>query len=207
MIEPFWQESVVVMPEYGAEATTHADSALWADTVRQIVAVYADGGVFRPRRCEAGSWAWVGADCEDRRLVYQRGWLTATGMLRDGVTNNLSEFAAVLKALETMARHVPGWSGRVCSDSEMTIGRFSAGWRMMGVPKTWHMRMRAALDSLGRLEFVLLKGHPLASELAAGFGRNRNSERVYPVSHHQVLCDTLCTRTIQEWGLASGTQR
>lgn len=183
------------------------DSEAWQLAVRSVTSVYADGGVFRPRRCEVGTWAWVGADRDDRRRLYQYGWMEARGVLQAGVTNNLSEFAAMLRALEAMAGAVPGWSGRACTDSEVTLGRFCDGWRLTGVPRSWERRMRVALGQLGDVEFVLLKGHPTQEELASLEQVGRRGDRTYPVSRHQVLCDSLCTRLLNEWAQLSGATR
>jgi ribonuclease HI len=204
MTDAFWQESVVAMHEPERDIVVDPSDQVWRRALLRTSDLYADGGVLRGERCEAGSWAWVAADRDGRRMASQRGWMTATGALSDGVTNNISEFAAMLKALEAVVKHQPGWSGRMSSDSDITIGRFSRNWRLSGIPHTWQRRMRQALENLGNLEFVLLKGHPTAVELQQGFGTNDRSGRRYPVSEHQVLCDRLCRQTIREWSTAHG---
>jgi ribonuclease HI len=207
-VPAFWQESVVSLT---ANADAYIDipsepgGIFWSVAMQQVTALYADGGVYRPRRCEAGSWAWVAADWRGRRVAYQRGWMGAQGVLRDGVTNNQAEFAAMLRALESVAEVVPGWSGFMCSDSEVTRGRFRDGWRLAGIPNSWVRRMHAVRDRLGDIEFLLLKGHPTQAELAEG--KVAKGGRELLVSEHQVFCDALCTRTLNEWGAASGIPR
>lgn len=84
-----------------------------------------------------------------------------------------------------------GWSGQVCTDSLLTIRRFSnpetAG--LAGIPDDWRRRMARVLGRLGALEYVLLDGHPTRAQLAAGVGKRGNK-----VSEHQVFCDEECTR-------------
>lgn len=183
------------------------ESELWLMSLRMVTTLYSDGGVFRPRRCEAGSWAWVGVDSEGTRVAYQTGWLSQRGVLDGGVTNSISEFAAMLRALEVIGRAVPGWCGRMASDSEVTIGRFRSGWRLSGIPRGWETRMLHALDRVGDVEYVLVKGHPNRAEILTGVGTRARSGRSYPVSEHQVFCDDLCTRMLDEWGKAHGVAR
>lgn len=95
----------------------------------------------------------------------------------------------------------------MCSDSEITRGRFRDGWRLTGIPYSWERRMNRVLEQLGDVEYVLLKGHPTLAEIEVGEGVRKRSGRWYPVSRHQVLCDTLCTQTMNEWGKLSGVIR
>lgn len=183
------------------------DDPLWIDAMQRVTTLYCDGGVFRPRRCEVGSWAWVGADNQGRRVAYQRGWLEAHGVVGDGVTNNISEFAAMMKAVEAIGKVSPGWSGRVASDSQITIGRFRDGWRQRGLPRGWTTRLTQALDRVGDLEYVHLKGHPNKAEISQGEGVRRRNGRRYPVSEHQVFCDSLCTSVLDTWSVFSGVKR
>lgn len=150
-----------------------------------IAAVYTDGGVLGSSRSEVGgSWAWVGVDADGLLRAGEYGTLRPAVHGLDSITNNLSEFYAMLKALESMPA---GWSGRVCPDSQVTLGRFFWSWKLAGVPAAWRQRMGAVIRRLGKLEPVLHDGHPTRAQLLAGVGKRGN-----PVSIHNVLADKLC---------------
>jgi ribonuclease HI len=188
--------------EHAVDEEVGTASIEWLSAIHRIASVYSDGGVFRPRACEAGSWAWIGVDESNRRVAYQYGLIEGRA-----VTNNLCEYAALLRALESVVTVVPGWSGRACSDSGVTIGRFSEGWRTVGIPQSWVERMHRVWERAGEIEYVLHKGHPTKDELQAGVGVRERSGRSYPVSHHQVLCDRLCTQVLNDWAKRSGAVR
>jgi len=90
-----------------------------------IAAVYSDGGVVGGSRSEIGGvWAW--------RHVDEEGWHVAQyhGITRGPTTNNVQEFEALVRCLEALP---DGWSGLVCCDSEITLGRFFNGWAVRGI--------------------------------------------------------------------------
>lgn len=108
------------------------------------------------------------------------------------VTNNITEFYAILAGLESLP---DGWSGRVCSDSRITLGRFWWSYAMRGIPREWIARGGAALKRLGAIEPVLLQGHPTREDLARGIGAKRG----LPVSHWNAWCDRTCNERAAEY--------
>lgn len=154
----------------------------------EIVAIYGDGGCIRVNPSPIGApWAVCGVDADGNRVWERTGVIPAADVDTDGATNNQSEFMAVLVGLEAMPDR---WSGRVCTDSFVTLRRFRDEARLAGIPLDWRRRMAVALGRLGRIEYVLLDGHPTRAQLAAGVGKRGN-----PVSEHNVWCDKTCTAT------------
>ena len=158
------------------------------------VAVYADGGVIGRNPSEdGGTWATCHVDAAGQRV-----W-TASGRIDFEdvgglVTNNQSEFYALLSGLEELPA---GWSGKVCTDSLVTIRRFRDDGRLWGIPLPWRKRMALVLGRLGALEYVLLDGHPTKAQLAAGRGK-----RGSPVSIHNVWCDRECGEVAKRYRLS-----
>lgn len=181
--------------------------------------VFADGGCIGPNPSEiGGTWAWCLVNEAGQRNWNNSGILLAhyppnqapldysPEIGRYGaVSNNHMEFLALLKALEFLP---DGWSGTVCSDSMITLGRFFVGrgrpgmidlppgvtrmgglgaWRLKNIPSLWAQRMETAVQRLGRINVVLLDGHPTRDQLAAGKGK-----RGQPVSEHNVWADKRC---------------
>lgn len=126
--------------------------------------LYTDGGVcgINPSPL-GGAWAW-------RLVVDGVVRVSTSALVRPGrevpgpVTNNQTEYLAVLDALESMP---DGWSGRVCSDSRVTLGRVFQRWTTKGLPEAWIARMAVARARLGPLTFRRLDGHPTRAQLAA----------------------------------------
>lgn len=156
--------------------------------VCDIAAVYADGGVIGANPSPiGGTWAWCFVNADNQRIH------TASGVVLPRtscplITNNLTEFLAVVKALEALPE---GWSGTVYSDSQVTIGRIFWGWKQNNLPL---VLLRQANAAIARLDFqrctaVLLDGHPTRAQLLAGRGKRGNL-----VSEHNVWCDLACQR-------------
>jgi ribonuclease HI len=153
----------------------------------EVVAIYADGGVIGANpSTTGGTWALCHVDAAGERIRHASGVLCARGILADGVTNNMTEMAALVYALESLPDE---WSGQVYSDSQVTLGRIFYGWKNKNLPISIVMRARAAVSRLGRLHPVLLGGHPTAAELTTGTRKNG-----MPVSKHNVWCDGECGR-------------
>ena len=96
------------------------------------------------------------------------------------ITNNHTEQIAICHALEAMP---DGWSGTVYSDSQVALGRVFEGWKLNNLPPNIAKRCAAALARLGKIEHVLLQGHPTRADLECGIGAKRG----LPVSIHNVL--------------------
>jgi ribonuclease HI len=161
----------------------------------EIVAVYADGGVIhRNPSPMGGTWAACHVDAQGNR-VWEASGVTLPHEVpkrsdypRPMVTNNQTEFYAVLAGLEALPE---GWHGQVCSDSNVTRLRFFFHARLAGIPEEWERRMWQAQARLdwSRCQPVLLAGHPTKAQLLAGIGRHG-----FPVSGHNVWCDAECGR-------------
>lgn len=173
-----------------AKARGKRDRQTQPDTSRleapEIVALYCDGGVVGKNPSEVGgTWAWCGVDASGRRVIERGGFVPA----RPGrpVTNNHTEQIAITLALEAMPA---GWTGTVYSDSNVALGRVFKGWATNNLPRNISERSAAALRRLGKVETVLLQGHPTKADLERGVGAKRG----YPVSEHNVWCDEECGR-------------
>ena len=170
--------------------------------------LFCDGGVLgRNPSHVGGTWAWClitadgGFAAGGSGLLIPANRLPPWPMADDElleicptwpVTNNQSEFYASLRAIE----YVPDdWTGRLCSDSQITLGRLCSSWRMTGIPPRWIARAGAALKRLGPIEPVLLQGHPTKADLARGIGAKRN----LPVSEWNVRCDEVCNLMAQDY--------
>jgi len=155
------------------------------DVSRRVVAIYADGGTIGGNPSPVGgTYAWCHVDAADRRVAWDSGRLK----VRPPVTNNQAELYAVLAALATLP---DGWSGHVCSDSQVTLGRVCGEGekRSTNIPRGWIERLAYHRGRLGELVPVQLDGHPTKAELEAGIGHRGN-----PVSVHNVWCDEACRR-------------
>lgn len=151
----------------------------------KVVALYCDGGVIQKNPSTVGgTWAWCGVDAEGNRIIERGGVCPAVGR---EITNNHTEQIAITLALEAMP---DGWSGTVCSDSMIALGRVFKGWREKNLPRNVSRRSAAAVARLGRIETVLLQGHPTKADLERGVGAKRG----FPVSVHNVWCDHECGR-------------
>jgi len=154
--------------------------------------LYADGGVIgaNPSRV-GGTWAWRLVDADGNVLDHASGdYLCGDIHGYVPVTNNFTEFLALVKGLKSLP---DGWSGLVCSDSAVTLGRLFRGWKMTGIPTWLVVAGGAALQRLGPVEHLLLDGHPTRAHLAAGVGKRGNK-----VSEHNRWCDEECQRIARD---------
>lgn len=156
-----------------------------------IVALYADGGVIKKNPSPyGGTWAWCAVDGCGNRVIEKSGVVPATATRT--VSNNHTEQIAITLALEAMP---DGWSGTVHSDSQIALGRVFKGWREENLPANISIRSRRAVARLGRIQTVLLQGHPTRADLENGIGKKRG----YPVSVHNVWCDKACGKAAEEY--------
>lgn len=159
-----------------------------------VIAVYADGGVIQVNPSPVGgTWAFCHVDSSGHRVLEQGGVVTPEPGAK--ITNNLTEFVALVSALEALPE---GWCGWACSDSGVTLGRLFSGWKLTNIPADWIERGARALKRLGTVTPRRLDGHPTAAQLLAGIGK-----RGGPVSIHNVWCDKECGRQAQTYLLRS----
>lgn len=160
------------------------------DTMSRVVAVYCDGGLVGRNPSDiGGTWAWCGVDKDGNRIVEESGFVAATATRK--VTNNHTEQIAICKALEALP---DGWSGTVYTDSNCALKRVFRGATTYNLPRNIKARCAAAVRRLGRIEAVLLEGHPSKADLERGYGKKHD----LPVSEHNVWCDKACTREAEK---------
>lgn len=171
----------------------------------EVVAVFADGGVLRRNPSPLGGmWAYCHTDARGLMVASRAGVIVPSGAPTLGlaepmggaeVTNNQTEFLAVLTGLEALP---DGWIGHVFTDSQVTITRWTAepadGLVPKGIPLAWWDRKRAVLRRLGGLSWHRLDGHPTREQLRTGIGKRGGT-----VSVHQVWCDTACTEVGRDY--------
>lgn len=154
-----------------------------------IVAIYADGGVIgRNPSVQGGTWAWCHVNAAGEHVAIGSGVVTPSDIRLPTVTNNVTEMMALTNGLLALP---PGWSGRVYSDSQITLGRLFWSWKWNNIPPQMIDTARQAMQRLRWKEFqpILLDGHPTKAQLITGIGK-----RGAPVSEHNVWCDKECTR-------------
>lgn len=151
-----------------------------------VVAIYADGGVVGANPSPVGGvWAWCAVNEHDERVVRRSGFTPRRGVRE--VTNNNMELVALVLAVEALHE---GWSGIICSDSRLALGTLFEGFNARKQPPNIVKRGMAAAARLGKVETMLLQGHPTKEDLITGIGARRN----LPVSQHNVWCDQECNR-------------
>lgn len=159
----------------------------------KVTHLYCDGGVVWDGKSGAssigGTWAFCAIDAEDRFVFGRYGFVPATETKK--VTNQHTEQIAIVLALEAM---LDGWSGTVCSDSLIALRRVFKNGRTNNLPKNIIDRSRVALRRVGKVEMMLLEGHPTKKCLSAGVGKKRG----HPVSKWNVWCDRACNHAKKE---------
>lgn len=158
------------------------------DTGSPIAKLYADGGVIERNPSPiGGTWAYCHVNSDNTRIHEASGSVTPADCGVARVSNNMTEFLALLYGLESLPA---GWVGKVFTDSGVTLMRFESPntIAMNGIPDALVERLKAVRAKLGELTFHLLGGHPTKQELKDGFRRKDGK----PVSEHNVRCDWLC---------------
>ena len=157
--------------------------------------LYCDGGVIGGNPSGiGGTWAARLTDYAGQVIREESGVITVRASQMLVVTNNLTEMLALLKGLSFLPA---GWTGTVCSDSQITLGRAFLGWKWSGIPNWMHVeyqRQHLRILRWDQLNPVLHDGHPTKAQLAAGIGK-----RGHPVSEHNVWCDKACTAAGQAY--------
>lgn len=146
-------------------------------------ALFTDGGcAVRNPSPYGGSWAWCLV--EDGQVeASSSGVILSTS--DELITNNLAEYTAAVHGLEALPA---GWSGYLCADSQVTLGRLFWGWKTNGLSAALVERAGKALRRLGEVTPMLLQGHPTTADLRSGTGAKRR----LPVSKWNVYVDRLC---------------
>lgn len=119
--------------------------------------------------------------------------VAGTGERFAHVTNNVTEFLAMLFALEAMEWLNPTWSGKIYTDSATTQCRFARPCvaKMGGLPPDFVERVRAIRANERGTTYHLLAGHPSQKDLRRG---KTKGEQGRAVSEHNVWCDLACNR-------------
>ena len=150
----------------------------------QITQIFCDGGIITTNPSPiGGTYAFCGVDAFGERILERGGVIQSSPA--EPITNNTTEQIAIVTALETLP---DGWSGKLHSDSQIALGRVFLGWQTNGLPADIIRRTTHALARMGKIEHVLLQGHPTKADLACGIGKKRQ----LPVSIHNVWCDKRC---------------
>ena len=166
----------------------------------KIAKIYTDGGLCSPNPSKLGGvWAWCAVDSEDEFIYGESGYFVAPEGKE--ITSHQAEFAAMTRALEAMPL---GWEGTVCSDSELTINRFSKGHSCFNIPPNMLQRGVMVLEKLGDPKFVLLAHKPTKDDLEHGYSLKSG----LPVSIWNKWCDKQCDLEKQkaieanpQWGI------
>lgn len=192
--EIFWQVLPVQTEEFRSlQALTDEDLTSYSN----IAAVYTDGGVISKNPSEiGGTWAYRFVDKDGNVIETKSGIVFPNQFGMDALTNNFTEFYAMLMAYESLPEH---WYGDVFSDSEITLGRFFHSWKHEGIPVELITRAILAKRTRTARQYTLLAGHPSKADLAAGTRIKRKSSHMtdeYPVafyvSEHNKACDEEC---------------
>ena len=173
-----------------------------------VTHLFADGGVVGVNPSpHAGTWGWChttgfdGPYASAQRVLEDFGYFTPALFGGPAVTNNVSELYAVLLGLEALP---DGWSGTVCSDSSITMGRLrtwtlppGVAHALRNVPAALQLQVWRQTQRLDwpRIEWVVLKGHPTREQLKNGRGSHG-----LPVSSHNVWADTLTRLGAERYG-------
>lgn len=167
------------------------------DTEISVNKLYCDGGVIGHNPSPIGG-TWAYRRVIDQMVVDERsGIITPDSAQTPCVTNNLTEMLALVYGLLSLP---PIWLGTIYSDSQITLGRASLGWKWKNIPSWLYKEFGCAAKRLVNfkdIKYVLLQGHPTKSELLAGVG-----SKGYPVSEHNVWCDLACGQRAREFMLA-----
>lgn len=159
------------------------------------MSLYCDGGIIgRNPSAIGGTWAWCLV--EGDQLVREKSGLiigpagvrhSSDHSVAQPVSNNLAELVAAILGIEALPMN---WSGYVCSDSQVTIGRLFWMWKFTRIPQEWIWRAGSCcLLRPGPIRPILLQGHPTKTDLACGIGKRRN----LPVSKWNVYCHQQCS--------------
>lgn len=173
----------------------------------EVKAVFADGGCIgsNPSK-KGGAVAWYAVsqgESPEYLNSFEKGGLGSKDILHSfngfylpcykglPVTNQHSEFMALLYGLEAMPEN---WSGYAVSDSKITLGRMFWNWKRNNLPEEYWQRFLKARARLGNIIPIHIDGHPTNAQLEAGKGKRGN-----PVSKWNRACDELCNEVKKDY--------
>lgn len=163
---------------------------LIAQNPSPVKRLYTDGGTIGKNPSKTGgTWAWCATDEADEFIYGESGYFLAPEGKE--ITNHQAEFAAMTRALEAMPN---GWDGTICSDSELTVNRFSKGYSCFNIPPNMLSRGKDVIERLGEMSFIILQNKPTRKDIDAGFGKKTG----LPVSKWNVWCDQKCRGEAQK---------
>jgi ribonuclease HI len=165
-----------------------------------VAAAYCDGGLISRNPSKlGGTFAWRLVGPIGTGLYHGSGVITPAEIGAEVVTNNISEFYALIQCLRALP---DGWSGPVHTDSLVTIRRvWEAEEANEAIPCGWLTLACDELRRLGEVVPVHLKGHPNAEALALGKYCGK------PVSVHNKWCDQRCREEAERFlALRTGVQ-
>lgn len=149
-----------------------------------VAAVYADGGVIRINPSPFGGTYAACHVATDGTHLWEASGVVLPVEVGGPVTNNQTEFYAALIGLEALME--TDRKIALCSDSHVTLIRFTASAPCRNIPEDWVRRMDEVILR-NKILAIQLDGHPTQKHLASGFGSRGNR-----VSRHNVWCDLAC---------------
>lgn len=168
--------------------------------------IFCDGGVIGANpSAKGGTWAYCWVSHNGVMLKSESGVVLPDGSTQTNlktanvsyvptlktISNNLTEFVAALKALESVDED---WSGTLFTDSKVTLHRITNGKSFKGIPEPM-VELILAIRRARKYKVVLVAGHPTKKELLQGY-RARNK---LPTSAHNVWCDETCQKLAKEF--------
>lgn len=159
----------------------------------RVRAAYSDAGLLTPNPNREGfMYSWVHVGHGDEELESETGLVLPPYHGVEFFENNLAETYA---AIHCLSRLPEGWEGPFHCDNKHALGRLFtselgyAAYAWNGVPEELRNWWLAGVrPKLGRVEPVLLGGHPSRADLACG----RRKRDGAPVSKWNKLCDDRC---------------
>jgi len=154
--------------------------------------LFTDGGVISSNPSAiGGTWSWVRV-CDGEELEFRHGVLLPVHTQTATVSNNNTEFIALCRGILALP---DDWRGTVASDSLIALGWVFKGYDTTNIPASLRRRIPEVRAKAAKLDHILLAGHPSRKDLAAG--RRLSKLPAYPVSIHNVRCDTLCNEAAE----------
>jgi ribonuclease HI len=154
--------------------------------------LYCDGGVIQVNPSPIGG-TFAYRILRDGQVIRENGGVIVADSAQPLISNNLTEMLALVRGLGELP---DDWTGTICSDSQITLGRAFHGWKWTNVP-AWlrheYAANRLRLVNWAKITPLLLSGHPTRAQLQEGIGK-----RGTPVSEHNVWCDQQCGQMAAE---------